>query len=277
MKQILTLVILFILIACGQTERKKIVTFYENGNPEIVHYIADENDTLTYRKECYYESGKQMYTGHLVKDIKDGVWTWWYENGNKKDECTYKNGFYKDTVYHWYESGELKQIEIVAESKVSADNCCNCNGTVIRYYKSGKTQEVRRSISDKLQGAYEVYDSNGGWKTRTYKDDTLWGPTTEHNIDSNGLTIVTGQYERGKETGLWKWFDKDSILYQTGVYKNGVATGPYLKYYPNGQLKEKAVLVDGQYEGECIYFDEKGNITKTEFYKSGELQRTRKK
>lgn len=277
MKQIIFILTLSILCGCGHTETKKIVSTYKNGKPKIINYLPDKDDTLTYRKEVFYESGKKNYIGYIAKGTKNRIWTWWYENGNKKDQCKYADGFYIDTVYHWYESGKLKQIEIIAGRTISTDGCCSCNGTIIRYYKNGKLKEKFTSLDDKIQGTYESYDEDGSWKIKTYRNDTLDGLTTEHLMDSAKVIIAVGQYKKGKETGLWKWFDKDSILYQTAIYYNGVYNGEYLKYYPNGQLKEKATLLNGDYDGELNYFDEKGIITKTEFYKNGQLQRPKKK
>ena len=110
---------------------------------------------------------------------------------------------------------------------------------------------------------------------RTYHNDTLNGPTSEYLIDSGKVIIAVGQYQKGKEVGLWKWFDKDSVLYQTANFDSGVYNGEYLKYYPNGQLKEKATLVNGEYEGKRTYFNEKNKILKTELYKNGRLKSTK--
>ena len=74
-----------------------------------------------------------------------------------------------------------------------------------------------------MQGTYISYEKNGGWIIVTYKNDTLSGPTVEHLIDSGVTHIIEGQYHQGKETGLWKWFNKDSILNQTAVYEDGKA------------------------------------------------------
>jgi antitoxin component YwqK of YwqJK toxin-antitoxin module len=275
MKKIIYILTLSIFFGCGQTETKKIVSTYKSGKPEIIYYFPDEGDTLTYRTEVFYESGKPDYVGHIVKGTKDGVWTWWHENGNKKDQCKYVDGFYVDTVYHWYENGQIQQVEIVAGRTVRTDGCCNCNGTIIRNYENGKLKERFTSLDDKFQGTYESHKKDGSWVIKTYRNDSLWGPTIEYNIDSSKkVTIVVGQYENGKETGLWKWFDKDSTLYQTAIYENGVYNGEYLIYYPNGRLKEKIILKNGDYEGERTYFDEKSKIIKIGFYKNGELQHT---
>ena len=147
------------------------------------------------------------------------VWKW-----KQKNQCKYVDGFYVDTVYHWYANGQLKQIEIVAGRTVRTDGCCNCNGTIIRYSEKGEIQEQFTNIDDRFQGAYTKYEDNGSWVIKNYKNDTLTGFTKEHIIDTAGvLTIIVGQYQNGKETGLWKWFNKDSILTQTVVYENGEA------------------------------------------------------
>lgn len=277
MKLIITILTFCILFSCGHKETRIIISAYKNGNAEIIHYLPNKNDTLTYRKEVFYESGKINYTGNFSKGIKEGVWTWWYENGNKKDKCKYEKGFYVDTVYHWYENGNLKQVEIVAGRNVRSDGCCQCNGTIIRYYENGKLKEIFTSIKDKIQGKFTSYDEKGSWKVRTYKNDSLCGPTIEHFIDSDNIkTIVVGQYINNEETGLWKWYDKDSILILTAVYVNGILKGEYIRYFPNGKIKQKGIMEDGEFQGEVYYYDESEKLIKKEFYKKGKLIRTTK-
>jgi uncharacterized protein len=272
MKQLILISALLTIVSCGQTETKEIISTYDNGEPEIIFYYKDKNDSLTYRKEVFFESGKLMYTGNVTKDVKDGVWTWWYENGNKKDQCKYRNGFYADTVYHWFESGQLSQIEIIPENTVRYDNACSCNGTIIRYYENGKLKEKFNSINGKFQGTYTTFDENGGWTILTYQEDVLQGFTTERNIDSlNNLMIVVGQYENGKENGLWRWFDKDSTIIGTRQYKDGELSGLYIEYYPNGKIKEEGKLIKGLPDGLIKFYNDKGELVETQKYKAGDL------
>ena len=40
-----------------------------------------------------YESGQRAYEGYLADDgSKVGIWTRWYDNGQKESEGTFKNG-----------------------------------------------------------------------------------------------------------------------------------------------------------------------------------------
>jgi len=271
MRQLIPLGIFLILVSCGQTEVKEIISTYDNGEPEVIFFYKVKGDTLTYRKERFFKSGKCMYTGHVIKGVKDGVWTWWYENGNKKDQCKYKNGFYADTVYHWFSNGQLSQIEIVPENKISYNNSCSCNGTIIRYFESGRLKEQFNSVQGKIIGKYRSFDENGGWDVATYKDGIMHGDVHEHNLDSTGdLSIVIGQYNNGKEHGQWKWLDRDSLLLGTREYHQGELSGRYFKYYHNGKIEEEGNLVKGLVDGLVKFYDEEGKLVETQKYKLGE-------
>lgn len=69
-KQIIYILPFLFSIGCDQIETKRVISTYKNGNPEIVYYLTDKDDTLTYRKEVFYESGKQNYKRHFVKEPK---------------------------------------------------------------------------------------------------------------------------------------------------------------------------------------------------------------
>lgn len=221
MRQIIFILTLSTLFGCGQTETKKVVSTYFNGNPEVLYYFPKIDDTLTYRKEVFYETGKQKYIGHILNGTKNGIWTWWYENGNKKDQCKYENGYYVDTVYHWYETGQLKQIEIIAERTVTTDGCCNCNGTIIRFYENGRPKEMFTNINNIQQDTAKTWYENGRleWFTifkngkeeglsETYyengkleKSGFLLNDSLEGNLthwDSLGNIISVTKYKAGK-------------------------------------------------------------------------------
>ncbi len=210
-------------VSCTQHELKKIVSKFENGSPNLVVYYYNKDDTLTFKKEVFYESGKQEYIGNIIEGKKEGIWNWWYENGNKKDQCKYKNGVEIDTIFHWYESGNIKQVGVLLDGKPNSEKLCTvcCNINITRYYETGELKESFTTIDDKFEGKYYKYYENGTWILRTYVKGILNGETIEHIIDSNGTTNILGQYKYGSEEGLWKWYDIDSTLIQTIVYKSG--------------------------------------------------------
>lgn len=255
-----------------ETKTEKVDSRYEDGKPKIIFIYQDESDSLNCQKKMLYNSGKINYLGQFVDGRKSGTWIWWYENGNKKDQCKYKEGAYIDTVYHWYESGQIKQIEILANKKIVDNGCSSCNGTIIRYFENGKLKEKFTSDGGSFEGSYIHFEENGAWDIRTFKNDSLNGPTTEHDIDSTGnVTIVVGQYKKNKETGLWRWFDKDSVLFQTLNYTNGKTFGMLQTYYSNGKIAKEGFVNDGKYNGAFKYYDDKGKLVVIEHYKDGVL------
>jgi antitoxin component YwqK of YwqJK toxin-antitoxin module len=200
MRQFLFLILAIYSLSCSK-EVEKVITTYEDGKPELILIYPNEKDSLNYKKKVLYKSGKLNYLGQVIGGKKNGTWTWWYENGTRKDQCTYWEGFYTDTVFHWYESGKLKQIVVPVPNKIPDGHCKACNGTVVEYFENGKIKEKYTSNSGVFHGAYERFDENGGWRVGVYKNGLLEGPSSEHNIDSVGnVIIVVGQYENNKET-----------------------------------------------------------------------------
>lgn len=270
MRQLPAMLTFCILFSC-QTEKEKIISTYADGKPKVVFYFTDASDTLTYRKEVFYPSGNYSYTGNIVNGKKEGVWTWWYENGYRKDKCTYVNGFYTDTVFHWLENSRLKQIEIIPEHVVGTNDSSQYNGTIIRYYENGKLKEKFTSEKGKFQGTYIRYEEDGGWSIKTYKDNLLWGPVISHYVDSATTVIVVGQYENGNETGLWRWFNQDSITTKSAEYNDGEPNGVYTTYYLNGKIESEGKLKNGFQDGVFKFYTEKGKLKKIEKYKEGIL------
>jgi len=216
--------LLFTFSGCKPHEVKEVRESFPNKQDHIVRYYKDEkHNKLNYRKEVFYQNGKKDYVGEIVNGEKSGIWIWWYENGQKKDQCKYDAGYYIDTVYHWYENGNLRQLEIMLVKSKRTDSCSACDGTIIRYNKDGSLSERSTRVDGKLEG-FSIHYDNGNYRSRTYKNDTLNGPAVEYykNTDSTEESTVRGDYKNGKEDGLWKVFLKDSILYKTIVYKEGM-------------------------------------------------------
>ena len=62
------------------------------------------NGLVTY----WYENGEKKSEGTYKNGKKDGLFTWWYVNGKKEYEGTYKNGR-KISVKEWNEDGSVKE------------------------------------------------------------------------------------------------------------------------------------------------------------------------
>jgi antitoxin component YwqK of YwqJK toxin-antitoxin module len=272
MNKLSVLFIILFFLSCQAKEKRRIVTEFENGKPEIIHVYKNEDDTLNYRYEKYYNSGAKHTLGNFIDNEQSGRWTWWYENGNKKDEVSFEKGYFVDTGYSWYKNGILKAKGVFSERLKGTDSCDICDGWSIEYYENGKPKSEINIKNRMYQGVAKFYDKNGGLKVCNIVDDKLEGKTIELNIDSSRLEMVFGQYKNDKEVGQWKCYDGQFRPTQIINYNNGILNGIFIKYYPNGKIKKKGFMRNGYVDGTTEYFDENGNLTRTEIVENGELK-----
>jgi len=78
--------------------------------------------------------GKKEFEGSYKNGGKNGKWTSWYENGQKKDEENYKYlDKYGDPIRNgkritWFENGQKSSEVTYKEGKLISDKCCDEDG-----------------------------------------------------------------------------------------------------------------------------------------------------
>ena len=109
----------------------------------------------------------------------------------EKVELTYPDGKAKVVVY----------IDKETEEKVMEKEL----------YQNGKTKMEWNFKSELKNGEAKSFRTDGKpWSAHTYVNDTLQGPyKTWHE---NGQLYMDGQYNKGKKTGIWKFFKPDGGL-----------------------------------------------------------------
>ena len=107
-----------------------------------------------------------------------------------------------------------------------------------------------------------------------------------YQIDENFTGQVIKKYKNGKLNGEFKEFFENGSLFQIGTFKNGDMKnikvfyengnlkfeqnlknkkGKYRGYYPNGQLEAEGEVFQGDEIGLWKYYNEEGNLLKTEY------------
>lgn len=125
-----------------------------------------------------------------------------------------------------------------------------------RYYARVFYPESRQIIS------YEQY-SDKKYKTRNgiakyWSDD--------------GIKLKEGSYKEDKENGIWKYYDRtEGHLSSCGMYLNGQKEGDWIYYTELGDTSEVYQYERGLREGKYIAYDSLGIITKTAIYGSDSL------
>ena len=80
----------------GEKFPKVVTKYYKSGQKKEEGTVTGKNPSNWYTRNglwtSWYENGQKRYE-RTYKDGKlDGLWTYWYEGGQKKEERTYKDG-----------------------------------------------------------------------------------------------------------------------------------------------------------------------------------------
>jgi len=108
-------------------------SWYENGQKEEEDFFVNGKlDSSMY----YYPSGNKDYTGKFVwvederGNFQNGVWTYWYENGQKKIDRNYNIGKLDGLQIKWYVSGQKESEETYQNGDLISKKEWNEDGSV---------------------------------------------------------------------------------------------------------------------------------------------------
>ena len=115
MNKLLKLLTLFVLAlsvaSCDRVKTTPVVTAsYADGKPRILtEYIVDEYGRKKIYRETYFFPGEKKYIEgkYDTEALRNGVWTSWYENGNKNSQQKYVNGKEDGKYRVWHSNGKL--------------------------------------------------------------------------------------------------------------------------------------------------------------------------
>ena len=113
-----------------------------------------------------HKDGSRKYTGLLKGGKKDGLWTSWYENGQKDEEVVYKDGEEHGLVTNWYENGQKSEKITMRYGKL--------DGLYKRWHRNGKKWSEGGFKDGERDGLWNRWHDNGQkWSEQTYKDGEL--------------------------------------------------------------------------------------------------------
>jgi protein TonB len=125
MKSIYSILSLMLLTASAYGQKTD-TTYYNAGwkastkvNSSFYRLIKTVEPGKAYDVEDYFNSGKIQMKGtylSLSPEVKNGTFTWYYENGNKQTVTVYENNVQKSTQ-HWDQAGNIEVREAAALEK----------------------------------------------------------------------------------------------------------------------------------------------------------------
>ena len=144
MKRLLLIVLpLLLIVGCSKVEGQQqlipqITETYDNGNIKTIIYHKKTRDGVEKVKwESYRENGKKWRT-RIYKENKsiinsighkgDYLETYWYENGQKGYEGTFKDGIEDGLMKTWHENGQKWGEINYNDGIVMSSICFDVNG-----------------------------------------------------------------------------------------------------------------------------------------------------
>lgn len=189
---------------------------------------------------------------HTVKD--------YYPNGELRSSIEFK-GSVQDGVASYYDEMGVKKLEVTMVNGKK-------EGRLRTFFFNGNLQTEEYYVNDMLNGKQTNFDKDGVKLSEIeFKDGVMNGSYQEwHERD---ILKCAGQYVDGFWDGHWEYFDFRGFLIAEGDYVHGC--GDQLNYTDTGVLYKKSHYVNNAKNGEEIYYDSQGNITKTIVYKDDRM------
>jgi uncharacterized protein len=236
-------------------------------------YTAVSYETNHKMGNCYYiliEKGPvksrkiKGFDNKFYKDYyKDGVWEFFYPNGNVRLRTTFKTGM-EDGVRETYDAqGNLLDKSYHKVGVFTKD------GLEQNYGEQGLEYEVQLDSEGNRNGLYKSFFPNGKIQMQgNYKKGEHFGKWIEFNEE--GKTVAISEYLNNSDYEI-------TIFYETGEVKikakqrNFENDGPVIGYYKSGGIEFKGTWLEGKQDGEWVYYNLEGKVIQTKIYKSGKL------
>ena len=160
-----------------------------------VYYFPNEEVGISATSICVYKDAYTQYKskGKLKNGVKDGTWTSWYKNGQKREESEYKEGKSHGRSTTWYKNGQ-KEFEINSRDDLY-------DGAMTSWYENGQKMEEVNFKDDKKDGKSTIWNENGQITAeRTYKDGNLVSET-HYTYHVNGQISSERSFKDSKQDG----------------------------------------------------------------------------
>ena len=144
-KGLLLLVAVAVGFSCNRVKTtSEVKETYADGKPKKVEeYITDNNGKKVLYKETHYfpEEKKYISGTYDAKLLRNGVWTSWYENGQKNSEQNYVEGKENGEYNVWHPNGkQYIKGEYDMGEEVGIWTFHDSTGTVMKEINFGKKQ-----------------------------------------------------------------------------------------------------------------------------------------
>ncbi len=204
---------------------------------------------------------------------RQGRWYTFYENGNLKTEVTYRDDLKNGYLKEYAENGDLMKITKYTDDLVQTE-AAEIQKLEVQneYYPDGKIKISAMFRNGIPEGIKREYSADGNIeKAYLYQNGLIIGEGIVKD-DGNregywkdfypdGSLKAEGNYENGKQTGIWKYYHQNGKIEQTGKFsKQGKLDGTWKWYFDSGQLLKEESYRNGARDGLSTEYDETGKV-----------------
>ncbi len=229
----------------------KSVSVYKGGMKDGKFEEYSPRGTITstkvYKEDVLAAEGVEDTLGR-----QQGEWKEYHPNGQMRSKGEYKDGFRIGDWTFWHANGKTDQ-------KGKYDKKGNPIGAWKWYYDNGQLLREENYLKGIREGAFVEYDSTGKIIT---KGEYMDGKKEGAWVFEMGDYREEGSYKNDARDGMWKHFytDNNQLKYQ-GNYIDGNPNGEHVFYYHDGSVREKGKYIMGQKDGEWLYYDPDAFLT----------------
>ena len=201
----------------------------------------------------------------FTNNLPTGTSTWWYPNGQKMREVTYRDGKIDGEFLEWTPENQLAVADTYKEGRKHA--------VKIEWHSPGKKKSEgpflfarqvseetydwwNAAVNSKVVGKEGADQRHGHW--------VWWYP--------NGMKKMEGEYEHGEPSGKFAWWYSNSQKYIEGHYEHGKQHGSWVWWHANGLTQFKGEYVSGHQSGRWTGYTETGKLIEVQDFDGSKPQ-----
>jgi antitoxin component YwqK of YwqJK toxin-antitoxin module len=268
-----------------------------------VNHIQDTtiNDVVNYYADGKTLNSKGRYVGKVVAQKwerqKQGKWEFFDADGRLIRFENYKDNLLNGESKVYYANGQVSHemmylgdkmngpfTEYTIEGKVSKKGGYKngiYDGNIVVNYDSGKKKEEGKFVNGMRDGGWNFYLETGLPElTIWFKADKVekkhYANGTFQTFFDSGIPQSEYSYKNyNKEGAFVEYYDKGAYE-QIAASPEDVAQGIAFREQLKGtQVKQKGKYLNGQLNGEVLYYKISGELEKIEVYENGNLKETK--
>ncbi|MCD4735398.1 MAG: hypothetical protein K8R53_05110 [Bacteroidales bacterium] len=250
--------------------------YFEDGLEERTGKVYSSYDGRVVRIK-YYKKGYITDIENINRidkaGFKQGLWKYFYPEGNVRLEGEYKNGLENGYFKEYSKEGDLLSTSKFVDGILLEDVAELAKLDIKReYYPSGQVKIVASYKDDVPEGVRREYSPEGeivkGYVFQkgnivgdgiTNKEGFRDGPWKEYYF--GGGLKAEGVYNQGKKIDEWKFYHPNGELEQIGRYnEEGKEDGVWTWYYATGDLLKEENYYMGMRDGYSVEYDPDGIV-----------------